>query len=549
MTAGEKIVYGILALIACVHFGLTVQLESGQVFDDSFISFRYSRHLVEGHGLVWNVGEAPTEGYTNFLWVVLIAPFLALGCDPFLVARLLSLAAALALWFWLGRDLAAKGVALWLGLALASSLFLLRTPFVAMLGLETVPYGLALFACFRLGLRWLEEGGLASYRLDLGFGLALFGLHWLRPEGLLLVPIFGLATLARREAWTRLVRRAAFLGLGLGLPLALSLAWRWFYFNALLPNPYYLKVGAPAGWTDRGSLSVTDFGEWAWLLLILAVVGCFWPDADRSARRLALATVILFCLFFNRVDTTMDNHGRFLWPLLPILCWAGLPMLLALAEAARRIRFGRVGALLVALAVMFGLMAVPAPILIAQTSYLIHGGEAFSKTDLMIVERDLALRLANYPRIRETLIAFADAGTVPYFTRARHLDLVGLNDSFIARERDPERLVDYVFDRRPDLMILPSIRARHWIPFGHGPLGNYRSWTTDPRFDEYFYVGTVKTNFYYLHFVLDRRAVNGPEFAQFLNDHVLDGRYEPFPLPLGSRPGLKDTLWLAGPRG
>ena len=44
--------------------------------DDAFISFRYARNLVEGAGLVWNPGEPPVEGYSNFLWVLL----LAVGC-------------------------------------------------------------------------------------------------------------------------------------------------------------------------------------------------------------------------------------------------------------------------------------------------------------------------------------------------------------------------------------------------------------------------------------------------------------------------------------
>ena len=49
--------------------------------DDAFISFRYSRHWVEGLGLVWNPGEA-VEGYTNFLWVVIVAAGLRLGVLP-----------------------------------------------------------------------------------------------------------------------------------------------------------------------------------------------------------------------------------------------------------------------------------------------------------------------------------------------------------------------------------------------------------------------------------------------------------------------------------
>src|SRR5262249_9749616 len=39
-------------------------------FEDAMISMRYARHLAAGHGLVWNIGEAPLEGFTNLLWVL-----------------------------------------------------------------------------------------------------------------------------------------------------------------------------------------------------------------------------------------------------------------------------------------------------------------------------------------------------------------------------------------------------------------------------------------------------------------------------------------------
>ena len=42
--------------------------------DDAFISFRYARNLSQGHGLVFNPGFERVEGYTNFLWVLLLAP-------------------------------------------------------------------------------------------------------------------------------------------------------------------------------------------------------------------------------------------------------------------------------------------------------------------------------------------------------------------------------------------------------------------------------------------------------------------------------------------
>ncbi len=50
------------------------------VLDDAFISFRYARNLVSGHGLVWNPGER-VEGYTNFLWTLLMAVPEGLGLD------------------------------------------------------------------------------------------------------------------------------------------------------------------------------------------------------------------------------------------------------------------------------------------------------------------------------------------------------------------------------------------------------------------------------------------------------------------------------------
>ena len=55
------------------------------VAEDSFITFRFARHLASGHGLVWNIGAEPVEGYTNFLWVILSAFALKLGLDVVLV--------------------------------------------------------------------------------------------------------------------------------------------------------------------------------------------------------------------------------------------------------------------------------------------------------------------------------------------------------------------------------------------------------------------------------------------------------------------------------
>ena len=43
------------------------------VAEDAFIALRFARNLAHGHGLVWNPGTPPVEGYTDFLWVIAAA--------------------------------------------------------------------------------------------------------------------------------------------------------------------------------------------------------------------------------------------------------------------------------------------------------------------------------------------------------------------------------------------------------------------------------------------------------------------------------------------
>src|SRR5262249_35269300 len=66
--------------------------------DDAFISFPYARNLSHGYGLVFNPGLEHVEGYTDFLWVVLLAGMDRLGIRPERAASLLSVAATIGLW-------------------------------------------------------------------------------------------------------------------------------------------------------------------------------------------------------------------------------------------------------------------------------------------------------------------------------------------------------------------------------------------------------------------------------------------------------------------
>ncbi len=113
------------------------------LFDDAMISMRYARNLADGFGLVWNPGEGPVEGYSNFLWLLTAAVGIFLGLEPLQFTQAAGLVAqAVTLWalFQIGRAAGRRGWKATLApLFLAGSISFLAYP---MTGMET-----SLFCC------------------------------------------------------------------------------------------------------------------------------------------------------------------------------------------------------------------------------------------------------------------------------------------------------------------------------------------------------------------------------------------------------------------
>jgi hypothetical protein len=288
-------------------------------------------------------------------------------------------------------------------------------------------------------------------------------------------------------------------------------------------------------------------------ILVGIALASFVAVPTRWSRGMAALFSLIYLAFYAHIDTLMDMNGRFLYPLAPALFWLALPVLVrvcrwVLAAAGR----GPLQAALVV--IMFvGILDPSAPFETGGMLRSLARGEDpyLQSTSLMQREHTLALSLAAYPDIRSVRIAVGDAGVIPYFTGALHLDTVGLNDRFIARERDLGRLVNYFFSQRADLVLHPATKNHAWITYGHGPLGNYSLWARDLRWDQYSYVGTVRTQgeLYDIHFLLRTDSSHFQQLGSFLQEHVIDGYYEPFPLSLGTRivPGDVDARWHALP--
>ncbi|MGB1277113.1 MAG: hypothetical protein ACPG77_15320, partial [Nannocystaceae bacterium] len=106
------VIAGVVALVLAfaIHAGAWDFL-----CDDAYISFRYARHLADHGALEYNLGER-VEGYTNFLWVLLLAGGQLVSWAPEKLAPVLTTLASvsgLGLSVYLVRELRGRRDLAW----------------------------------------------------------------------------------------------------------------------------------------------------------------------------------------------------------------------------------------------------------------------------------------------------------------------------------------------------------------------------------------------------------------------------------------------------
>jgi hypothetical protein len=144
-------------------------------------------------GLVCNPGEAPVEGYTSILAVLIAAASIKAGIYPLLTAKLIGIlctAATLAIVLFCGDALSARERVL-------ASLFLLLCPDVAFYAVSGMENAWALPIVAYIVIRHMRPESFSSRTYALTGGLLAL-LCYLRPEGHL-IALFVVAWHARRN--------------------------------------------------------------------------------------------------------------------------------------------------------------------------------------------------------------------------------------------------------------------------------------------------------------------------------------------------------------
>ena len=491
---GTRVVTALLlaATVTAVHFVALRQQLPGQwsvPVDDTYIHLQYARSIVQGHPFQYQRGEAYSTGATSPLYALLLAPFLAAGLDgaravPLtLVLGGVWLACCFLLLLRLGRQLGNA-----LAGRIAAALFC-TWGFVWLCfygGMETGLYLTVILGCASSFISWTRQ---ADPRPRLAAVLLAAALPLVRPEGLFLLGAL-LAVVAWR-LWHRGSRPA-----WLRWSLALAPTALYYLVNLILTGRFstagmvsksllhapYLSAGEKVGRFGNQLLeALHQFlagGDPLYLSLWVALPGvaALVAMAAHERARRSVGPYLLLCawMVIALLAASLHNIRIAQWTryYLPSFALVLLGAGFAVAWLAQGLGRRWLG------------LGIGAAMLLFQAEQTQRWLKIYQRdVDVIHTKQAAAGRaVAKLPESARVLVC--DAGAIPYLSRRRTFDIVGLttplrwNDfrngvgsRFELFERlPPERRPDYV--AAYDFCLWPGARG--------APLGRFHDLVLAP---------------------------------------------------------------------
>lgn len=399
------------------------------LFDDAMISMRYAENLAHGEGLVWNAGER-IEGITNLLTTLLMSISATFFDKKFavLIIQLSGVPVVLASAFLTAliarHALSAedKGTE-WIQLMVfVGVLAYYPLSFWTLMGMETGLLTFLLLASIYVVLRYGD-----SPKILLLLPLLLYLSYLTRPDALIPASVI----LGYRLFQIHRYRRPYSIAFGEMLILAglviVHLAFRFHYYGELVPNTYTLKMtGMPIEFRMENGLGFIKIAIKSLAILIaLAISGLI---ASRVSDRRVLLSVLIVVGFMYQIWVGGDPwpYWRMITPFVPLL------MILAM-DAVYRITtlfFGlcRVKNYSIVFIGLFGYA-----VFYADRQFLPE--QLFVRPIYQVVDNQRNVNFAI--ALKDVLgpsasVALLFAGTIPYYTGFRAIDILGKCDKWVA---------------------------------------------------------------------------------------------------------------------
>lgn len=449
--------------------------------DDSFITYRYVKNFTEGNGLVFNIGEK-VEGYTCFLWVILLAGVKKLGFNFISASQSLGIISSLLTLLFtflissriFPKD---KGTLYNFVFSIIAVIMLAANGSFAywtVSGMETGLFGMLVTLGVFLYLKEMKE-----QKLNTPWSSAVFLLASLtRPEGNI---IFAVTVLHKVFLAIRTPKDESGSGIKSLLnrynltwaamyvvPALIYMIWRYSYYGYLFPNTFYAKTGSSLEYFKTGADYLWGFMQAYGGYGVLAAVSLLTlRDKKRFNEYLYLVMVFyIFCIYIVFVGGDVLRPNRFFVPLMPVFFILVQEGLNQIAELLDKSREALMGAALVLLAVL-------------GFSYYTYKNEFETIKQYSVLENGLVEKMkltATWLKNKQTqagrplVVGTTTIGAISYYSDVTLIDMLGLTDKEVAHNprpipeisskdvgwRERNYNVDYVLSRKPDYILFST---------------------------------------------------------------------------------------------
>lgn len=421
--------------------------------DDSLITLRYAQRLIDGYGLTWTDG-IKVEGYSNLLWVLILAFFGKLGANMMLVARILGILFTLTN-IYLLIDYAKKKYTTAPKILLIVLFLFSTSAIVAVWAIGGLENSLVSLLALISITRYLEYQNTNDTRYLWFSSLSLGLLSITRPDGVLLSVIIGLFHLISNRndlkiAFTNLSKLALF-------PIILyfgQLTFRILYYGELVPNTAHVKVSPSLYHAYTGIMYTLRFFKSNFSLFLIAFGSLGYLIYKK--KQIALLYMMLigiwaaYIAFIGGDFFFAFRHHLFTIIVFMLLIIDGMGIYLEQNNFKPKKK--KVWISLLSLLMLFYLY-----------QQITDDNNTRSRKSLWVFNlKTLGKELKNTFGEKQPLIAIDPAGSLPYFTMFPALDMLGLNDYHIPRNK-PENMgkgfighelgdPEYVLNNEPDII-------------------------------------------------------------------------------------------------
>lgn len=426
-----------------------VVMSFGHLHEDAYILYIYSENLSQTGVISYFSGGEPTEGATDFLWMVMIAALHSISVPSGVASALLNAIGLFGIIIIISKCISKYG-----GNRILLMLISLFLPFsnicqAAVFGFSTAFYSSIIAALIYLVMFSKDREVLLIPILGLILALV-------RPDG----AIIGILTTLMYASITEKSIRVHYLILTLICAIIgfLYFVWRWNYFGELLPLPLVVKSSSDALLPGLGTnlnwlLALTP-------LLSLALASLFFMKGKYKRALVASLPILIYFASLSFAVQSQNIGYRFQAPVFILLL-----IFASMAFAKIWISENKPGNILVLK--MASIFAISFPLLVVglqdarTTAQMVRGSLKGEYIDVFPF-------LLGKHLDESSTVVLTEAGRLAYWMPGKKFDLVGLNTAETAIQG---ATIEYIRGSDPDLIMvhhsgtIPSIKCEAALDF------------------------------------------------------------------------------------